>query len=77
MKLRKPHIDIRDKELNLFKYSKEGILITFNHRTINLSNNILINRDGCLEWLESLLENDLPLQQIRDIKNVIKELNED
>lgn len=77
MKLRKPHIDIRDKELNLFKYSKEGILITFNHRTINLSKNILIDRDGVLEWLETLLDNDLPNQQRRDIKNVIKELNED
>lgn len=75
MKIRKSNIEFRDRDLNLFKFAKEGILMTFNRRTINLSNNVLIDKNGCLEWLESLLDEDLAPQQKRDIKEVIKELN--
>ncbi len=77
MKFRKPNIP-RCKELDLFKWSKQGILLTtgsgYNRRTINLNDKILIDKDNTLDWLYSLLDNDLPKQQQDDIKEVIKEL---
>lgn len=66
----------RDPSLNLFKYSKQGILMTYNKRIINLSESILEDKDNVLDFLYSLLDNDLPRQQIDDIKEVIKELLE-
>ena len=77
MKFRKPNIP-RCKELDLFKWSKQGILLTtgsgYNKRTINLNDNILIDRDNTLDFLYSLLDNELTKQQRDDIKEVIKEL---
>lgn len=81
MKLRKPSIDnLRIKELNLFKWKKEGIILTygsgFYKKVININENILKDRDGTLDFLYSLLDLELPKQQIMDIKEVIKEFIE-
>ncbi len=76
MKIPKTTIKFRDPSLNLFKYSKQGILMTYNKRIINLSESILEDKDNVLDFLYSLLDNDLPRQQIEDIKEVIKELLE-
>ncbi len=76
MTIKKSNQQFRDKSLNLFKWSKQGILITSNGRTINLNDNILIDKDGTLDWLYSLLDEDLVKQQRDDIKEVIKELLE-
>ncbi len=74
MKIKLSNQQFRDHSLNLFKWSKQGILMTYNRRTINLNDNILIDKDNTLDWLYSLLDNDLPKQQQNDIKEVIKEL---
>jgi hypothetical protein len=74
MKIRKCNQQFRDHSLKLFKWSKQGILITYNRTTINLNDNILIDKDSTLEWLYSLLDNELAKQQRDDIKEVIKEL---
>ncbi len=81
MKLRKPSTDnLRIKELNLFKWKKEGIILTYgsgyNKKIININDNILSDRDGTLDFLYSLLDLELPKQQIMDIKEVIKEFIE-
>ena len=74
MKIKLSNQQFRDHSLNLFKWSKQGILITYNRTTINLNDNILIDKDSTLEWLYSLLDNELAKQQRDDIKEVIKEL---
>jgi hypothetical protein len=76
MKIRKSNQQFRDKSLNLFKWSKQGILITSNRQTINLSEKVLTEKDNVLDWLYSLLDEDLANQQKDDIKEVIKELLE-
>lgn len=67
---------LRIKELNLFKWRKEGIILTigssFNKRIINITENISIDREGTLDFLYSLLDEDIPRQQKDDIKEVIK-----
>lgn len=78
IRIRKPDYNLlRVPELNLFKWRKEGIIMTygsgFNKKIINISDNISRDREGCLEWLYSLLEQDLPKQQKDDIKEVILE----
>jgi len=47
--------------------------IGFNKKIINISDNISKDKDGCLDWLYSLLDKDIPKQQKRDIKEVISE----
>jgi hypothetical protein len=81
MKLRKPNTDnLRIKELDLFKWKKEGIILTYGSgyykRIININENILTDRDGTLDFLYSLLDLELPKQQILDIKEVISEFIE-
>jgi len=76
MTIRKSKQQFRDKSLNLFKYSKQGILITYNRRTINLNDSISIDKEGTLNYLDNLLDEDLAIQQRDDIKEVIKELLE-
>lgn len=78
IKIRKPDYKLlRVPELNLFKWRKEGIIMTygsgFNKRIINISDNISKDKEGCLDWLYSLLDKDLPKQQKDDIKEVILE----
>jgi hypothetical protein len=76
MTIRKSKQQFRDKSLNLFKWSKQGILITCNGRTINLNDSISIDKDGTIEFLYNLLDEDLVKQQRDDVKEVIKELLE-
>lgn len=69
---------MRYKEFDIFKFSKAGILLTigssFNKRTINISKNILVDKENTLDFLYSLLDSDeLITQQKNDIKKVIKE----
>lgn len=69
---------MRYKEFDIFKFSKDGILLTigssFNKRTINISKNILVDKENTLDFLYSLLDSDeLITQQKNDIKKVIKE----
>jgi len=78
IKIRKPDYNLlRVPELNLFKWTKNGIIMTygigFNKKIINISDNISKDKDGCLDWLYSLLDKDIPKQQKRDIKEVISE----
>jgi hypothetical protein len=75
MKFRKPNHQFRINEYNLFKWTKQGIILTigtgFNKRIINLNDNISKDRNGTLDFLYSLLDNDIPNQQKNDIKEVI------
>jgi len=78
MRIRKPNTDnLRIKELDLFKWKKEGIILTYgtgyNKKIININDNILSDRDGTLDFLYSLLDLELPRQQIIDIREVINE----
>lgn len=78
MKFRNPDYTLlRLPELNLFKWKKEGIILTygsgFNKRIINISDNMRIDKNSCLDWLYELLDEDIPKQQKDDIKEVINE----
>jgi len=78
MKFRKPDYTLlRVPELSLFKWKKEGIILTygsgFNKRTINISDNISKDKNGTLDFLYELLDLELPEQQKKDIKEVISE----
>ena len=78
MKFRKPDYTLlRVPELSLFKWKKEGIILTygsgFNKRTINISDNISKDKNGTLDFLYELLDLELPEQQKQDIKEVISE----
>ena len=72
MKIRKTQPP-RNKELGIFKFSKQGIILTINRRSINISENILINKDETLDFLYSLLDEELVKQQKADIIEVINE----
>lgn len=76
----KPTLNLRIKDFNLFKWTKQGIILTygsgFNKHIINLNDNLLIDKDGTLDFLYELLDLELPKQQIDDIKEVISELLE-
>lgn len=78
MKIRKSTHQFRINELNLFKWKKEGIILTYgvgsNKHIINLNESIIVDKDGTLDFLYELLDLELPKQQIDDIKEVIKEL---
>ena len=80
MKFRKPILNLRINELNLFKWKKEGIILTYgvgcNKHIINLNESILTDKDGTLDFLYELLDLELPKQQIDDIKEVIGEFIE-
>jgi hypothetical protein len=77
MKFRKTTHQFRINELNLFKWKKEGIIMTygsgFNKRSINISDNISKDKNGTLDWLYDLLDEDIPKQQKDDIREVISE----
>lgn len=78
MLIRKPDYSLlRVPELNLFKWTKQGIILTygsgFNKRIINISDNISKDREGTLDFLYELLDLELPQQQRNDIKEVISE----
>lgn len=77
MKFRKTTHQFRINELNLFKWKKEGIIMTygsgFNKRIINISDNISKDKNGTLDFLYELLDLELPEQQKRDIREVISE----
>ena len=76
MKFRKyTHKLHRIDSLNLFKWRKEGIILTygvgFNKRIINISDNISKDKDGTLDFLHNLLDQVEFEQQRLDIKEVI------
>lgn len=77
MKFRKSTHQLRVPELSLFKWKKEGIILTYgagiNKRTINISDNISKDKNGTLDFLYNLLDEDIPNQQKQDIKEVISE----
>jgi hypothetical protein len=77
MKFRKSTHQFRISDLNLFKWKKEGIILTygsgFNKRSINISDNISKDKNGTLDFLYELLDLELPEQQKRDIREVISE----
>ena len=78
MKFRKPDYTLlRVPELNIFKWKKEGIIMTygsgFNKRIINISDNISKDKNNTLDFLYELLDLELPKQQKDDIREVISE----
>ena len=60
----------------LFKYSKEGIILKFQFRQINLSELFKEDPHNILDLLESMLDADLNYQQRWDIEDVLKEFKE-
>lgn len=72
MLIRKSTHQFRVQELNLFKWTKQGILMTYKQRKINLDEYILKDKDGTLDWLNSLLDQVEFNQQRLDIKEVIE-----
>lgn len=61
----------------LFKYRKEGIILTAHYQHINLTELFNQNPDECLDLLERLEDSDIDKfqwEQVREVKEEFKEL---